>query len=210
MLIRSENAAKSSTQPCAATLRWILEHATVQSALDLGCGKLRYSIALAQVCKRLTLVDSSVQLTRRQRIHADYATILDFARERLPNARVVPLECFAASRGRYDLILCANVLSAIPCPRARAAILRSVRDKLTSRGECLFVTQYTNSYFGKMSQQESSVRHLDGWILTTQRGNFYYGIINKPKLVSLLKRFGYVVSASWVEGQSAFAVGTRP
>jgi hypothetical protein len=54
-----------------------------------------------------------------------------------------------------------------------------------------------------------AIRHLDGWILKTDRGNFYYGILNREKLAKLVVEAGFIIKEAWVENQSVYVVAGR-
>lgn len=208
LLIKTENAAKPSSQAAKAVLDWIGSRQRAKSALDFGCGKLRYSPTLAHQCEKLTLVDSTIQFDRTQRIDGKLTTVRDHVKSNFPNARLLLADAFEEDARKYDLAICANVLSAIPSARTRSKILRQISKKLTRGGVCLFVTQYTNSYFRTAASSPNAVPYLDGWILKTRRGNFYYGVLKKPKLERLLVDHGFVVMRSWINGQSVLIEAT--
>jgi 2-polyprenyl-3-methyl-5-hydroxy-6-metoxy-1,4-benzoquinol methylase len=181
----------------------------VDNVLDYGCGKLRYSSQLVKRCKRLTLVDSGVQLDRLQTISGRQTTVRHFAGKRWATCRVLTIEEFQKERLTYDFILCSNVLSAIPVKSVRSKVLYSLHKALDPSGSCLFVTQYRNSDFRKMAASKLSSKHLDGWILNTSRGAFYYGLLNRADLERLVTQHGFRISKSWVEGESAYVLAAN-
>ena len=205
-LIRSENAAKPPTQAARDVLLFIERLPKVGRGCDFGCGKLRYAIPLARRSKRLTLVDSEIQLTRRQILFGTRTSVIEYVQKHLPTTSVVTVREFLHLGGTYDFILCANVLSAIPSARERSTILRGILQALGGAGRCLFITQYRNSYFSSVARQPGATAHMDGWILRTSRGSFYYGLLPLEKLKRLLSRHGYAVVDAWTAGQSAFVL----
>lgn len=204
--IRSENAAKPIAQASAYLSNWISAHPPIPSALDYGCGKLRYAYLLAAHVKALTLVDSDIQLARPQIINGEKTTVRDYAADQWPHSRTLSPQQFKKDRGKYDLVLCANVLSAIPVARTQNEVLRLISSRLKLSGRCLFVAQYRNSYFKEVSQSERAIPHLDGWIVKNSRGYSYYGILPKSKLEVLVKRNHFRVIRSWINGQSAYVL----
>jgi len=60
-----------------------------------------------------------------------------------------------------------------------------------------------------MASAKGSVKYLDGWILKTSRGNYYYGILPPAKLERLLRRQGYDIETLWVSGQLACVLARR-
>ncbi len=204
--IRSENAAKPMMKPAAPLRRWLGEIQEVPSALDYGCGKLRYSGVLARKCALLTLVDSEVQLSREQQLGRTRTTVRQYAQRPWPKCRLLNVDEFGRDRRTYDFVLCANVLSAIPDKRVRSRTLLRIASVLGKSGRCLFVAQYRNSYFKEVAASPDAIAHLDGWILKARRGAFYFGILNKQKLTSLLVRHGFLIEKEWIEGVSAYVL----
>ena len=139
-LIRSENAAKPMADAAAPLVDWLLQRPRTKSALDYGCGKLRYTPHVAARSRHLGIVDSAEQLDRVQRIDGGEATVREHAGGKWPGCRIYDLTQFWKGISHsYGFILCANVLSAIPCPKVRARSLRSIRHALTPRGTVLVV-----------------------------------------------------------------------
>ena len=209
LVIRSENAAKSISQASSYLIQWIESREPNSDALDFGCGKLRYSGSVAKICQSLTLVDSEIQLNRIQKLGDEYASVQDFSKRHWPHSRTLTFDAFLRDNKRYDFALCANVLPTIPSPKVRATILRGICDHLRSSGNCLFVTQYTNSYFTKIRKSANAIKHLDGWIIKSKLGNAYYGILTKRKLEKLVSKYNFHVSQSWTHGQSAYVLARK-
>lgn len=205
--VRSENAAKPASQSARAVVEWIEKQRRMKSVLDLGCGKLRYARYLAGKCDHLGLVDSQVQIERRQVIGNCHTTVKDYAANSWPHAEVYSLEEFwKKTRRRYDFVLCANVISAIPSRIIRARTLRSILRCLKKGGRVLVVNQYANSYFSRMINSGKVIAHLDGYILCSVRGNYYYGILPEEKMSRILAVCGFKVIERWRIGQSAFVL----
>lgn len=207
--IRSENAAKPTSQPATPLIQWLQGIPPVQSALDYGCGKLRYSRALASKCRILTLVDSEVQLSREQQLGRTRTTVRTYAQRHWSKSRVLNVDEFWRERQTYDFVLCANVLSTIPDRRIRSKVLVKIASVLGGAGRCLFVAQYQNSYFKEVASSPSAVPHLEGWILKTRRGAFFFGVLNRERLVYLLVKHGFAIEKAWTDGQSAYVLAGR-
>lgn len=207
--IRSENTAKPMLQASRYLMQWINSHEVVNDALDFGCGKLRYAAAIASRAHRLTLVDSDIQLSRTQILDGSPTSVRDYVASHWTGARVLTFEDFQDDRCKYDLVLCANVLSAIPIAKVRSKVLRSIAQRLQPLGECLFVTQFRDSYFKKIAQSPNAKPFLDGWLLVTPRGSFYYGILPKDRLERLVSQHGFVVINSWKIEKFAFVLAQQ-
>lgn len=211
LTIRSENAAKSPKEGSAALVRWIGSNVQVKSALDFGCGRLRYTGYLARASERIAIVDSAEQLERRVRVAKTQKTIREYALEKWPRCQVYSLpEAWAGLGQHFEFILCANVLSAIPSKRIRSRSIRAMRDSLAPRGRALIVNQHRNSDFTNVSKRYDTVRHLDGWLNPTPYGAAYYGILPQQKVLRIVRGHGLHVLESWNEGQSNWVLVTRP
>lgn len=210
MEIRSENAAKSTGNPSSPLVDWILSRSRVKRALDYGCGKLRYARYLARRCSHLTLVDSRLQLERLQIIAGRSTTVERYARRHWPSCRIYAAEDFwQGVDDQYDLVLCANVLSAIPSRGIRARSLRAIKSCLHPTGTCLVVNQYANSYFRQARSRRDAIDHLDGWLLPSSMGASYYGILDRDKILRILRAVGFRLLNAWIDGQSSFVLVRR-
>jgi len=207
--IRSENAAKSISQPSKYLRDWLMSLKKMNNVLDYGCGKLRYSVTLSKRCRLLALVDSEVQLKRQQKINNYYCSVYDYSKKQLRNTRIFTPHEFINSSRKYDFALCSNVLSAIPSISARNTVINSIMIKLTGNGSALFVCQYRNSYFSKIAKSSNSFKFLDGWVVKSQHGNSYYGILDKKKIENLLVKHGSKIKESWIHDQSAYVLAGR-
>jgi 2-polyprenyl-3-methyl-5-hydroxy-6-metoxy-1,4-benzoquinol methylase len=207
--IRSENAAKPIEDAAAPLVRWLNERSHVNAALDYGCGKLRYTKYIAMKCKSLGIVDSHIQLNRIQQLDGQISSVKQYVKMEWPKCKIYEIEDFWNGDNRsYDFILCANVLSAIPSAKVRAKSLRAINKALSSDGELLVVNQHTNSYFSKMKSMPNVKNYLDGWITQSKGSASYFGILNKALVISLLKRYGFSIKDSWIEGQSNYVLAT--
>ena len=208
--IRSENAAKPASDAAAPLVNWLKNRKYTPSALDFGCGKLRYTDHLAYQSKRIGVLDSEVQLTRIQRIAGEQTSVEEYVKRKWPSCRIHRLEDFwMSSSYSYHFILCANVLSAVPCPKARARSLRSIHTTLRHNGQVLFVNQHTNSYFTKIRKEPTTRPHLDGWVTASRTGAAYYGILNRDSVIQLVSRYSFAVEQAWIEGQSNYVLAAK-
>jgi hypothetical protein len=210
MLVKSENAAKPVTHAASPVIEWLKQRPYTRSALDYGCGKLRYTSHLAAKSRHLGITDSSVQLDRIQRIGGRATSVRQYASECWPNCHIYDLVQFwQGIPCSYGFILCTNVLSAIPCPRIRAKSMRAIWAALKSHGRLLVVNQHSNSYFTETRHKSEAYAHLDGWLLRSRNGAAYYGILDQESTIKLLTRFGFAVVDAWINGQSNYVLAKR-
>jgi hypothetical protein len=210
LIVKSENAAKPASQSCAAVRDWLRAHPRIDDALDYGCGKLRYGRELIARARRVTFVDSGVQVTRRQRILGRTTSVADLVAQRWPASRVLDLEAFHADRRRYQLILCANVLTAVPCRRTRLAILRTIAERLVPGAQCLIVSQYRNSEFTAVAARPESEPYQDGWLLRARRGPAFYAPLDADQIERLGRRVGLLPRERYLSDGTALCAMARP
>jgi hypothetical protein len=197
------------SQTSAPLVDWLKTQKRFGRAVDYGCGKLRYTGILAENSKSLTLVDSPCQLEREQIIAGKHTTVRRYVRETWRRTNVLEIAEFSRSPSSFDFILCANVLSAIPSESARSQVLKLIRAKLAHDGKALFVVQFRNTSYRDLRKRRGVRRYLDGYLLRTPRGIFYYGLIPPSKLERILTAARFKIEKSWVKGESAFVLAHR-
>jgi|SRR5450830_39613 len=199
--IRSENAAKPHTQKSKPVDDYLLDRTKINSALDFGCGKLRYSDTLTKIATSVTFVDSQIQLSRTQLIREKQTSVNEFVSENYPNCRTIPFEQIQHHQELYNLITCTNVLSAIPCKETLNNVISIIKNLLSSDGIAVFINQHRSSYFKRF---ESGTKHLNGYIYSNQKSTSYYGIFNKTVTQELLLEHDFEIIRSWCVGESTF------
>jgi 2-polyprenyl-3-methyl-5-hydroxy-6-metoxy-1,4-benzoquinol methylase len=204
--IRSENAAKPHTQQSGVVADYLRSLTRVSAILDYGCGKLRYSNLIATLGRRVTFVDSTIQLTRLQRVRGKHTTVMEFVSRNYRHGRVVAAEEWRGTTARYDLVTCINVLSAIASRQALNGALDNIREATRQSGLAVFINQHSNSRFKRYSQGK---KHLFGHIHRGKGSNFYYGLLSAPRVVRLLTNRGFEIRKTWQSGEINF-VEARP
>ncbi|HHD2045886.1 TPA: class I SAM-dependent methyltransferase [Klebsiella pneumoniae] len=203
IIIRSENAAKPYTMPSNYLCNYIESSIKSGRALDFGCRKLRYSEQLVNKFETVTFLDSRKQLERVQIIRGVQTTIPEYVANNYKNANAVPFESIDKITNHYDFILCANVLSAIPCKSTIYKVISAIRDLLKSDGEAMIVNQYKSSYFKKY---ESGIKHLHGYIYQNSRNASYYGLLDENIVSKICLDNNLVIIKSWRKAGSSYVV----
>lgn len=204
--IRSENAAKPHTMPSGYLCDYIKSSVKTGSALDFGCGKLRYSEQLIDKFEVVTFLDSRKQLERVQIIRGVQTTIPEYVHNNYENAGVVSYENILKIKNCYDFILCANVLSAIPCKSTIDKVIIGIRDLLKDDGEAIIVNQYKSSYFKKY---ETGTNHLHGYIYQNSRSASYYGLLDEGLVSEICLDNDLSIIKSWSKAGSSYVVVGR-
>lgn len=204
LTVRSENAAKPITQPNKHVLRWIRGLPKQVAVLDVGCGKLRYTVPIAARVRKVVAIDSTLQLTRIQMVAGARTTVKDYAKAHLANVRVTSATDHTWRQCKYDYVLCANVLSAIPNQRTRVVLLKDLKNVLKAAGVVLIVVQFRNTYFRDFRKNPNAIPHHDGWLV--RQGSFasFYGLISPGQVARLSRSAGLRIVRSSVHGESAF------
>lgn len=202
IVVRSENAAKPVSQGSTFLKEILRGLPPVESSFDYGCGKLRYSDDMLAHSDSLALVDSEVQLSRDQALPCGRTTIRAIARKSNRLSAYNDVE-FANLAGRFERGYCINVLSVIPFYAKRRQVLRAIWSKLRKNAHCLFVVQYRNSDFTRMSAMKNARPWRDGFLIDSLRGHSFYGLISPERLVAMLRRAGFsIVSVKLNEGSA--------
>ncbi len=201
--IRTENAAKPASQTSKHVLALLQELPHVAATFDYGCGKLRYEIAIEPTTDTLAIVDSEVQLSRTQRLLGKENSIRSLFRKSNYISSYNDVQ-FQKLRTRFNRGFCINVLSVIPSYARRRQVLGIIRDKLSRKGECLFVVQYRNSDFARMRAMPNARPWLDGFLIDSLRGYSFYGIISPNRLERSLTRAGFYVRNVELNDGSAY------
>lgn len=209
VVVKTENAAKPDVQASKVLSAYIsrLEH--VGKSFDYGCGKLRYVKAILRTTDTLTIVDSEIQIGRWQTIHGNLTTIRDAVRQ---SNRVSALNVIEFSRSpeEFDRAFCLNVLSVIPFLAARRRVLTLIRQKLRAGGTCLFVTQYSNSDFTRMSKMPNASGWRDGFLIDSLRGFSFYGLVSPQRLAELVVSAGFEIIDKTLNDGSVYLMARSP
>lgn len=200
--IRTENAAKPSSQKSSAVGNYIEAISNAPSILDFGCGKLRYSDTLVSVASKVTFVDSDIQLNREQVIRGERTTVNKYVKSNYSGCKTISYEKLENHRSKYDVITCTNVLSAIPCKKTMSEVLGHISRLIKKDGFAIFVNQHRSSYFKKYNTGE---KLLYGYVYSGPKGSSYYGILDKTVIERLLMKHGYSDIRTWIAGESTFA-----
>jgi SAM-dependent methyltransferase len=207
--IRSENAAKPPSAASKRLLAWIRRLPPEAIGLDLGCGKLRYTIPLSKRIAVVSAVDSEIQLNREQRIGHKVCSVREYAADCLANVNVYSVDDPAWMENRYDVILCSNVLSAIPKQKVRLQLLRAAHDCLRAAGIVLITTQYRNTHFSSWKSHVNAKPFLDGYIVRGPKGTSFYGMLDARALERLCKIVGFEILDFGHVGETAFVLSRR-
>lgn len=203
--IRTENAAKPSSQKSSAVDNYIGSLANDPLILDFGCGKLRYSDTLVSVASKVIFVDSSLQLGREQVIRGGRTTVNKYVEANYAGCSTLPYEKLNEHRVKYDVITCINVLSAIPCKKTVSDVMNHILRLLEKDGFAIFVNQHRSSYF---KRYESGEKLLHGFLYNGPKGSSYYGVLDRVAIEKLLTEHGYRIIRTWCVGESTFSEAT--
>jgi len=110
----------------------------------------------------------------------------------------------------FDRGFCVNVLSVIPFHAVRERALNLIRAKLRAGGTCLFVVQYRNSDFTRMSQMKNAKRWQDGYLINSRRGYSFYGLISPASLRVLVSGAGFEIIDCRINDGSAYLTARSP
>lgn len=190
IIIRSELAAKSPSQPNSYVLKYISSLSSDFTVLDYGCGKLRYSIPISKRVKKTVAVDSLEQIDSNKKIGKKYCKPRDLCDD---NLLVLALNEMDWGKKQFDVVFCTNVLSAIPFEKERLELLIKSKNVLNNNGILFVSVQYRNSYFKCYDERKTVKKYNDGWLIKMKSKNQYafYAALSPEYIVELCKKAGY-------------------
>lgn len=209
IIVKSENAAKPASQPSKFLLRILADLPPVSTCFDYGCGKLRYLDAVARNSDTVVLVDSEVQLSRKQIVKGELTTIRDLLGTSNQRKILSDIE-FCLLGEQFDRGFCINVLSIIPIIRTRKQVIELIYSKLKPGGDCLFVVQYRNSDFTRMREKSNARSWGDGFLMDSLRGYSFYAIITPDVLTKMVVCAGFQVSHRVLNDGSVYLFASVP
>jgi 2-polyprenyl-3-methyl-5-hydroxy-6-metoxy-1,4-benzoquinol methylase len=202
LTIKSENAAKPHSQKAKSVEGYLKSQTDISKILDFGCGKLRYSDILSGVSENVTFLDSRIQITRIQTIKNERISVLDYVKRKYPSSDCIAFEDIDQIKDNFDLIVCTNVLSAIPCEETISNMFTHFKRLVSKSGKIIIINQHRSSYFKKF---ESGKKHLFGYIYSGSRGNSYYGIMTREIIRELAKKHHLEVKRDWIVNEITFS-----
>ena len=207
--IRTENAAKPWSQTSRFTEELIANLNPVASAADYGAGKGRYMPSMLESAETLDLIDSDIQLNRRQMIAGEKTSLkLYFKGDN--RVRVINKRQFVRQRKKYERVYCLNVLPIIPIPSIRYAVLSRIASALKREGELLLSAQYRNSEFTRMAEQKNARKYEDGILMDSLRGFSFYALLPPAVLTGMLSETGFEIENQTLNEGTAYLLAKRP
>ena len=184
--VRSENAALPVSQIGKYFADYLRSLAPVSHSADYGTGKGRYVETILETSKRLDVVDSTVQLERKQKFAGKSSTLMDEYKN-TNSVSVLSIKQFLDSPEKYDRVFILNVLPVIPIPSIRRNILLRCRSKLKQEGELVIAVNYRNSEFTKSIVSPQSRPHRDGYLINGLRGHYFITLMAPPIVEQMLE-----------------------
>jgi hypothetical protein len=203
--VRSEYAAKPTGATSGFLLNWIANQSRVPLAIDYGCGRLRYSIPLCSIADRVMCVDSKEQLEKVQIINGTRTTIVEYAKS-AAQLHAMNIAEFDGARFKAKLIICINVLSAIPHKSERCRAIQRIASSLASTGICLFSVQHRNSDFDRVQSNGRARPYKDGYVINIGRRASFYGLLDREYISKMVVAAGLKLHAAFINGQSTYVI----
>jgi SAM-dependent methyltransferase len=151
------------------------------------------------------LVDSETQLSRGQIIAQQRTTVRQLI-GCSNGVEVANIAEFGSDKTEFDRGFCINVLSVIPILAIRQRVIRLIYSKLRPGGTCVFVVQYRNSDFKRMSAMPNARVWRDGMLIDSLRGFSFYALIRPNQLVSMVIGAGFQIADLRLNDGSAYVV----
>lgn len=209
VIIKSEYAAKSKTQKSKFVSEFISKLEKEYVVLDYGCGKLRYTIDIAEKVKNVVGIDSINQFQLKQIINGRKISLEEYSSQCSENLRLLPIEKYDFPQDIFDFAICTNVLSAIPNIEDRQIVIKNLKKSIKDQGRILISVQYRNSYFSLYDKRCNAKKHLDGWIINNKSRYSFYGLIRPEILESMCLKENLIIKESIKRNGSIFLILTK-
>jgi hypothetical protein len=208
IIIKSENSAKPFSTPSKTMLSLFDEFIRKSdTVLDFGCGKLRYTIPLSKLAKRVIGVDSKEQLTRVIKISGETTTLVEYAKK-FKNVELHILCSPDWKNIKYDKFVLAHVLSSIPFEEERIKVVKTLRDVMVENSTLLACTNHRLSYFKKWDQSDRVIKYNNGYLVKNPHPS-YFGKIDKVKLAAYFESNGFEILKSFIIEDNSYCICKR-
>lgn len=160
--------------------------------VDHGCGQLRNINSLLQFSKRLVLVDTERQITKKHKFFAKDINIRDYIKMKYKqkNIKVLNEKEFDNFQANADFIFSINVLDVVP-PKTRGIILEAIKDNLADKGILVLIIPRNDTWTIRRCTPKN--RYADGYIFANRGGFTFYKNWCDQSIQALIKRHGYKV-----------------
>ncbi|MFA7361702.1 MAG: class I SAM-dependent methyltransferase [Candidatus Kapaibacterium sp.] len=208
-IVKSEKAARSTSQQGKFVLDWISKLNKELCVLDYGCGLFRYTAPLSEIVGKVIAIDSKEQLEKVHKFRNDKLLLKEYNKKYLHNVDLFSLEDLKWKKIKYDVVFCSNVLSAIPNFKSRSTILENSFEVLKRNGKLFIFNQFKNSYFNSFKDNPKAEKYLDGWLIKGEKTSTFYGLIDKSSLENICVNAGFNIEESYVKGESAYVLANK-
>jgi len=193
--VKAENAAKPHSQRSKYFEKFLTSHferGAFENGCDFGCGKLRYFNLITSICNNSYFLDSRIQLERRQIIHGENTSIINYLSDKYNSNYLYPYQIRSMDR-HFDVSFCLYVLSTVPKAKYRVSILKRIWRSLKNEGILIVAHQYNNSYFKEMKQKPNASVYEDGTLLDSLRGQSFFVELDPRVTQEYLEKTGFEI-----------------
>ena len=165
---------------------------TTLSVVDHGCGQLRNVSTILTIARRLYVVDTEAQLSKKHLFYEHTLSVRDFVKKKWSDEDICVLSSKEFEKGgvKADLIFSICVLDAVP-PKTRTAILRAAHRNLRRDGMLAIIVPRNDAW--TMRRCTDSNTYADGHIFERAKGCTFYKNWNTEALVRLINRNGFMI-----------------
>jgi len=160
--------------------------------VDHGCGQLRNVNSLLELSRRLILVDTEVQITKKHKFFDKHLNIKEYVKQKYNNANIKVLDdiAFRNSKVGADFIFSINVFDVI-LPKTRSIILSSIKRNLSTDGTLILIVPRNDTWTLRRCTNDN--KYADGYVFHNHGAFTFYKNWNRQSITNLLKRHRYKV-----------------
>lgn len=207
--IRSENSAKPDLQSSRFIEERIGTMTRCSDSLNYGSGKLRFVRSMLNASDRLTLVDSTVQINRKQLLPVIGLGNYEEYCRRTNSVSIMTTKELCRSGERFDRAFCLNVLAIIPFPSIRTEVLKRIRRSLKENGQLIVSNRWRNSEFTSNKSRPDAQIYKGGTLIHSLRGYAFYYQMSEGEIISTVLQLGFSLESSSRRDGTYFIVFTK-
>lgn len=190
--VRTENAALPINQLSSPIVEILRALPRVGRCADYGTGKGRYVPFLADNADELHLVDSTIQLERKQRFGKDYHSLEKRYQEH-NSVSLMNTKQFIEAGPKYARVALLNVLPVIPIQAIADEVLKRCCRAVNVGGEICVAVNYRNSEYTKSIRSDAAKPYQGGYLIHGYRGHFFLRLLTPPYIDERLNALNFEI-----------------
>lgn len=191
--IKVENTAISNgvSSSCKILKDTIINRRDLVSVLDYGCGRLRNTRYLSDICCNISVIDTKAQIEKQEGLIRELGIDNTYTTETIK-------EC----KETFDYILCSYVLNVIPDIEVRKEVVDNISSLLKEEGRA-YIEVRRGNFLNSVKYKEV---YKDGYIVGKDSKKTFQKSYTVEEFISFLKESSLRVLGVYLKSESVVAV----